>query len=42
MAAMADQTPGARHVVLPDAGHISTMANPRAFEEAVLAFLARV
>jgi 3-oxoadipate enol-lactonase len=39
MQAMADQTPGARHVALPDAGHISTMANPRAFEAAVLEFL---
>ena len=39
MQAMADQTPGALHVALPDAGHISTMANPRAFEATVLEFL---
>lgn len=39
MQAMADQTPGARHVALPDAGHISTMANPAAFEAALLEFL---
>ena len=39
MQAMADAIPGARHVSLPGAGHICTVANPGAFDEALIAFL---
>ena len=39
MLAMADAIPGARHVSLPGAGHICTVANPGAFDEALVAFL---
>lgn len=40
--AMCDATPGATHVVLPGATHISTVCNPGAFNAAMLEFLARV
>ena len=39
MQGMADTVPGARHVTLPDAGHICSMANPDGFSEAVSGFL---
>jgi pimeloyl-ACP methyl ester carboxylesterase len=38
-AALADGIPGARLVVLPNAGHMATMEQPAAVNEAVLAFL---
>jgi 3-oxoadipate enol-lactonase len=38
--AMADAIPGARLQVIPDAGHISNMENPQAFNRALGAFLA--
>jgi len=37
---VARNVPGARHVVLPDAGHFACMENPAAFSEAVRGFLA--
>ena len=37
--AMCDATPGARHVVLAGATHISTVCNPQAFNAALLDFL---
>ena len=42
MQAMADAMPDARHVSLPGAGHICTVANPGAFDEALVAFLNEV
>ena len=42
MQAMADAMPDARHVSLPGAGHICTVANPGAFDEALTAFLNEV
>ena len=39
MQAMCDATPGARHVVLPGATHISTICNPLAFNTALRDFL---
>jgi len=39
MQAMADAMPDARHVSLPGAGHICTVANPGAFDDAMTAFL---
>lgn len=40
--AMCDATPGARHVVLPGATHISTVCNPQAFNAALLELLRRI
>ena len=40
MQAMCDATPGATHVVLPGASHISVVSNPVAFNRAMLGFLA--
>jgi pimeloyl-ACP methyl ester carboxylesterase len=37
---MAETVPGAREVVLPDAGHLSNLEAPEAFDRAVEAFLA--
>ncbi len=37
--AMCDATPGARHIVLPGATHISTVCNPTAFNAALLDLL---
>ena len=37
--AMCDATPGARHVVLPGATHISTVCNPQAFNAALLTLM---
>jgi pimeloyl-ACP methyl ester carboxylesterase len=39
---MATKIPGAERVVIPDAGHASNIDQPAAFNEAVLAFLAKV
>jgi pimeloyl-ACP methyl ester carboxylesterase len=39
---MANKIPGARKVVIPDAGHSSNIDQPTAFNEAVLIFLAEV
>jgi len=39
---MCDATPGAEHVVLPGATHISTVCNPDAFNRALLGFLSKV
>lgn len=39
MQTMADAVPAARHVSLPDAGHICTYANPAAFNAAMIEFL---
>lgn len=39
MQAMADAMPDARHVSLPGAGHICTVANPGAFDDAMTSFL---
>ena len=39
MQTMAEAIPDARHVSLPAAGHICTVANPGAFDEALIAFL---
>jgi 3-oxoadipate enol-lactonase len=39
MQEMCDATPGAKHVVLPGASHISVVSNPRAFNQAMLGFL---
>ena len=39
MQAMAESMPDARHVSLPGAGHICTVANPGAFDRALVAFL---
>ena len=39
MQGMADAIPGARHVSLPGAGHICTVANPGAFDAALTRFL---
>jgi len=41
MQGLAEMVPGARHVSLPEAGHICTIANPRAFDEALANFLNR-
>ena len=41
MQEMADAVPGAHHVSLPEAGHICTIANPSAFDEALASFLNR-
>ena len=41
MQGLAEAVPGARHVALPDAGHICTIANPGAFDEALTGFLNR-
>jgi len=38
---MAEPIPGARHVVIPDVGHLSNLEASEAFNEAVLAFLRR-
>lgn len=35
----ADAIPGAQHVMIPDAGHISNLENPVAFNQALKAFL---
>jgi 3-oxoadipate enol-lactonase len=40
MQEMCDLVLGARHVTLPEAGHICTIANPEAFDAALLGFLA--
>ena len=40
--AMCDATPGAKHVVLPGATHISTVCNPAAFNAALLDLLREV
>lgn len=40
--AMARDIPGAAFVVIPDAGHLSNLENPSAFNEALAALLARV
>jgi pimeloyl-ACP methyl ester carboxylesterase len=42
MKAMADATPNAEYVVIPDAAHMSPMENPRAVNRAVGAFLERL
>ncbi|MSQ21037.1 MAG: alpha/beta fold hydrolase [Betaproteobacteria bacterium] len=39
MQVMCDATPGAKHVVLPGATHISTVCNPTVFNAALLDFL---
>jgi pimeloyl-ACP methyl ester carboxylesterase len=39
---LASRIPGARKVVIPDAGHMANMENPARFNEAVLDFLAEV
>jgi 3-oxoadipate enol-lactonase len=39
MQSMADRVPGARHVVLPRATHISVVCNPKAFLDALADFL---
>jgi 3-oxoadipate enol-lactonase len=39
MRAIADAIPNARFVEIPDAGHMTTMENPRAVNEALLRFL---
>lgn len=39
LADVAHRIPGARHAVLPNAGHISNMENPTAFNKAMLDFL---
>jgi len=36
----AAKIPGARHVVIPDAGHITALENPDTFYEAIDRFLA--
>jgi pimeloyl-ACP methyl ester carboxylesterase len=36
---MASKIPGARHVVIPGAGHASNIDQPKAFNEAVRSFL---
>ncbi len=36
---MAETIPGARHIVIPGAGHLTNLEAPEAFNEAVLAFL---
>ena len=41
MGDLAGAVPGARHVSLPDAGHICTIANPGAFDDALAGFLDR-
>lgn len=38
----ADAIPGARHVIIPDAGHISNLENPAAFNKALKGFLDRL
>ena len=40
MAALARSVQDGQHVTLPDAGHICNIANPRAFEAALLSFFA--
>ena len=42
MQAMRDATPGAEHVVLPGATHISPVCNPAAFNLAIERFMERV
>jgi len=42
MAAMAASIPGARHVVLEGAGHLSNLEQPEAFNAAVRRFLAKL
>ncbi len=42
MKAMADATPNAEYVVIPDAAHMSPMENPRTVNRAVGAFLERL
>ena len=37
--AVAEAIDGARFVLIPGAGHMSPMENPRAFNEAILEFL---
>ncbi|MAF47656.1 MAG: alpha/beta fold hydrolase [Rhodospirillales bacterium] len=39
LAATAAKIPGARHVVIPDAGHITAAENPEAFQQALDEFL---
>ena len=39
---MADQIPGSTFVRIPQAGHLSNMENPAAFNEALLSFLTSV
>jgi 3-oxoadipate enol-lactonase len=41
MAAMADAIPQCRQVVIPQAGHMTPMENPSAFNEAVIDFLSQ-
>lgn len=41
LAEAARAIPGAEHVIVPDAGHISNMENPEAFNAALSAFLER-
>lgn len=41
MQGLARAVPGARHVSLPDAGHICTLANPTAFDRTLIDFLNR-
>lgn len=40
MAAMAQSVQDGQHISLPDAGHICNIANPRAFDDALLSFFA--
>jgi len=40
LAAAAKAIPGAKHVIIPDAGHISNLENPAAFNAALTQFLA--
>lgn len=40
LAAAAAQIPGAKHVVIPKAGHISVLENPAAVQSALEEFLA--
>lgn len=42
MQAMCDATPGAKHVVLPGATHISPVCNPAAFNSALERFIAAI
>ena len=39
---MADRIPGSTFVRIPQAGHLSNMENPAAFNEALLSFLTSV
>ena len=42
MQEMCEATPGATHMILPGATHISVVSNPRAFNQAMLRFLSKL